>query len=479
MAQITIIRDPQIQQTEIVQHIQQLQNEDSVDAGMVPTQTTTDIQQTKIFGIQVPLLAINGISVDWNDIVYFSLDDTQHVPSCRFKLYDRGGIWKRYAHPGNDNVMRVQILPPFDDTYKKINLTFLVTQITLHQDSRIVEGRAIYNLPAFTQSRFCALGELTTYDLADQISLDTGLGLASNVASTQDPRYMQCSYESYKDLISKEIEKSGDPSAIGTVVYDWWVDCWNNLVLCDIYNRIQDTDDPGDMKIWVASRIDDTGTHNSSEPIEVSAVFSNHPFLERTELQVIDFEVRNQPVSPAVGNSIAMSIYEEDKKESIDHYVTDGDILENEFIKYEYLGEIYGSYNYLLAQRCRQAYLSKIRSEIVILHVMRPQLGLMRGSQCRFVWYDHDTLQSMDQEVLEKTGTVTPEDEVIREMAGWLEEWKIPDVTHTRPMRINLQYSGQYTCLGQKMTYNVSSGSWDSWIYLSRPASARPQLSQI
>ena len=47
----------------------------------------------------------------------------------------------------------------------------------------------------------------------------------------------------------------------------------------------------------------------------------------------------------------------------MDYMVQDGDIKHDIFTKYEYLGENYGDYNYMLAKYLRNVYLQKINSE--------------------------------------------------------------------------------------------------------------------
>lgn len=469
MAQIEVIRDPKIVQTEIVHALRTPHN----DGAKSSYDNTTEIQQSKVFGLIVPLLALNGVAIDWNEVVKFTLDDTKHIPTCEFEILNRQNIFRNYTHLGNDNELRVQILPQFDNTYKKIDLTFLITDIYI-QDDRI-SGTGIYNLKSFTESKFKALGKITTYDLADKISLDTGLGFAANTKTTNDARYMQCSYESYKDIMSREIEKSGSDEIS---VYDWWVDCWNNLILCNLYDRINSEDTEDDMMIWVAGNTSMASVNNESGPKRVPALFTNHPGFERTDIYTYDFDVENNPVTANRGNSFAISVYEEDKKECVDHYVTDGDTVKNEFIKYEYLGEVYGEYNYFLAEKCRSIYLAKTKSEQIVIHIPQPQLGVMRGSQCRFVWYDNDTLRNLNQQTYEDVGAIATTEELAKQI-GWLAEW-IPDkYDNERPMRINLQYSGQYTSIGQYITYDGNNQTWDCWLYLVRPASKRPKISQI
>ena len=469
MAQIEVIRDPQIKQSDIVHALR----EPSKEGIETEQPSTSETQQTKVFGILVPLLALNQVAVDWNDVYEFTLDDTGKTPICTFRIKDRQSIFQNYSHLGNDNELRVQILPQFDNTYQKINLTFLVTDLSIQDD--VVSGRGVYKLNKFTESRFKALGQITTFELADKISLDTGLGFGSNVRATEDRRYIQCSYESYKEVMGREINKSG---ATATQVYDWWVDCWNNLILCDLYDRINSEDSEEDMKIWVTNNTSQASAVSKPEPRLAPAIFSNHPAFEWTDVYTFDYDVDNQPITSTRGNSFAVSIYEENKKDCLDHYITDGDIVKNEFIKYEYLGEVYGDYNYLLAEKCRDVYLSKIKSEVVVIHTPMPQLGVMRGDQCRFVWYDNDAEQYMNQKTYEDAGVIATASDLSPQI-GWLADWVSEHPTMDFPMQVNLQYSGQYTSIGQYISYDGDTQKWDCWLYLSRPASKRPKISQL
>lgn len=171
---------------------------------------------------------------------------------------------------------------------------------------------------------------------------------------------------------------------------------------------------------------------------------------------------------------MTMSIYEENKHEWIDHHITDGDIKKNVFERYEYLGEVYGDYNYLLAEQAREIYLRKIKSETIVLHAIKPQLGIMRGDQLRFVWYDPDMSNAMNQDNLEEAGAIKSSEQ-LSAILGWVKDWDFSKNFPDNPMRVNLQYSGQYTCIGQYITYSKSN-QWNCWLYLARPAEKRPQV---
>ena len=469
MAQIEVKRDPNIKLSPIVHNLTQPSSEEDPEAnGHI-----SEIQQTKIAGILTPIIAVNNVAVDFSDVYNFELDYTGTTPYLKFAFRDRYKILGKYAQPGNDSEVRVQILPPADNTYKKIDLVFMVTSVSV--EGEIVRGEAEYKLTDFTKSQFKALGQISTYDLFDKISNETGLGFASNVAGTDDPRYIQCHFESYRDVLDREMKLSASDA---DHVYDWWVDVWNNLILCDLYDRINSEDEESDMMVWTTENIDDGSVHSEAISIKTPAIFTNHPIRENTDLSVIDYDVQNDPASQSTGNAIALSVYEENKKEYIDHYIADGDIKENEFTHFEYAGEVYGDYNYLLAEKAREVYMRKVKSEVVVIHLKRPQLGINRGDQIRFIWYDPNTLDAIGQYHLEESGAIKSSEE-LSTILGWVKDWDFSNQVADNPLRVNLQFSGQYTCIGQYIMFNRDSMSWDCWLYLSRPASKRPQILNI
>ena len=76
---------------------------------------------------------------------------------------------------------------------------------------------------------------------------------------------------------------------------------------------------------------------------------------------------------------------------SVYYFVQDGDVSNDIFFKFDYIGECYGDYNYLL-QRCyREAFLQKINSEYMEVTLNVPCLGLMRGSKVNFTSFVNDS----------------------------------------------------------------------------------------
>lgn len=464
MAQIEVVRDPNIEHEEIVIQLQQDSANNTNDE-----YSPTMIQQTKVYGIIVPIIALNGIVVSFDDLIEFELNDSQRLPTVKFKFHDRENIFARYVDSGAENRLQVQILPPADDMYKKINIEFFVTKIGVHDS--VVEGEGEYMLPAFRDTQWKAFGQISTYELFDKVSVETKLGLATNIEATEDKRYMNCAYESYFDVIEREIKKSDSNDV---QVLDWWVDLWDNLVLCNIYDRVNSVDTEEEMLVWMSSNKLNVSDGQEGDYVQIPALYTNMPMVESSSLHIKGLTPINNPVSQSIGNTKSISCYEENKQEYISHCVLDGDIKDNVFTQYEYAGEVYGDYNYLLAEQCRELYINKIYSETVVIRTDMPQICLNRGSQVRVVWYDNSGESQLEDNNLE--GLMTSKDDVLTQM-GWLKDFVPPNTDdEIMPMNISLMYSGQYTILGQIIRFDGNYKTWDCYLRLTRPRYMKPQL---
>ena len=467
MAQIQVIRDPEIVQSDIIHYLES----EKVEGTDTFINNQTDVNQTDVYGVLMPILALNNVAVGYRELIRFELDMLGRTPAVYFKFKDIRGVFSAYVDAGNDNELRVQILPPVENTYKKINFTFFVTDISINNG--IVEGKAIYKLAKFTQTNFEALGKKTTYEICDHISLQTGLGFASNVEVTNDSRYMECRYKSYKDLLGSEIEKSVSDMY---QVYDWWVDQNNYLTLCNIYDRVTSEDSDEEMKIWSTTNYDDPTTGNKKDTHLVPCILTNHPDFATTDLAVTDFEIISNPVTH--GNARIVSVFYEGKKDWTDNYIGDGDIKRDEFMEFEYGGEVYGDYDYLFAEQSRNLFLNKLKSETIVIKMKTPMLGLNRGSQVKFVWYNNSSSKQYLQNKVETTdvGALTTEDIFVRyPKLAWLADFIISGKNaDTFPMVLDMQYSGQYTVLGQYIIYENTS--WYCELHCVRPKSLKPEI---
>ena len=123
MAQITVRFDNQLAQSDI---IIPLTNSSYKESGESYVDNRQEIQQTSIYGIRAPLIMINSTVIDFMNVIDFKLDSVGRVPTVSMTVADNYGFIGTIDRPGVDNELRLQILPQFDNAYKKIDLTFFI-----------------------------------------------------------------------------------------------------------------------------------------------------------------------------------------------------------------------------------------------------------------------------------------------------------------------------------------------------------------
>lgn len=464
---ITVKRDPQIELPKIITGLMETPR----PYEGVNEYNTSGVDQTEVYGVLCPLLSLNGVVVDMPNLIRFELDCTGMLPRVEFVFRDRNNLFAQYNLPSLNNSLQIQIIPPVDATYHKINMTFYVTDISY--SNGIVSGEGTYEVKGLLTDKAHSMGELTTYELCDKISVESKLGFASNVAGTDDKRFIYCDYKDYGNLLKEEISRS---AADDLHVYDCWVDMWNYIVLCDVLERYTHLDTEEEMTIWVADHNTIGGINDKAEPARIQCVLSNHPAMERNELFVRMYEVITDNQYVRHGTKKSVAVYNMNTNQYMKHYVSDGDVNNVESsVSLEYGGEVYGDYDYIFSKQCRNMFLKKMKSEIIEVTLTSPIFGLSRGDQCRFVWLDNDPRNKYWRETLEQNNATSTISDIDAKDMNWLNGW-VSSVKGVQDdsLYINLQVSGQYTVLGILADYE--NGNWLYKIQLVRPASRKPKL---
>lgn len=464
MGAITIEFDNTLQQSEI---ITPLLSSSKAEGGDNYTNEYTDKAQTSVFGIKVPLIMINSTVIDFNAVKYFSLKTESILPELTLTVEDRYELINNIDKPTNDNEVRIQILPQFDDTYKKINLTFNISNINV--TGSMIRLICIYKLPELVKSRFESFGKIDTYSLFKNIATTTKLGFASNIAGSTDKRFVYCDNKSYLDILNDEIQFSDTTSGI----LDYWVDLWNNINIVDIKERYNAIDSQEDMQIWVSGQTREITADVHPVPIKIDATIDNHPAHEAAEFFVKNYSIQNNPgLNISKGSDRVYAIYEENKDEYLDYLIQDGDVKSDIYTKYDYLGENYGDYNYLLSKTVRAGFLQKINTNQIKVTLRAPLLGLMRGHKVNFVRYVNDDKIESKMKALEKAGVLNRD----VESNIPLEVYEMKDDSTNGKFRVDRTVSGQYLIHAINIIY--TNNDWDYVLTLVRPTSSIPKITK-
>ena len=444
MAQITVKYDPTLEIEEIVEPMYAVSQNEMPGAG------NSVIQQTKVTGIVSPLIKVNNILILWNKVTRFELSSVGFLPELYFTFKDDLGFTKSLDQPGNDNLVLVQILPPFEDAYKKINLRFFIDNVSIKGDKVSISAK--YNVSLLYQDKLQSLGKLSTYDYIDKIASECGLGFATNIEGVEDERYIYLRNTNYLNSVNNEIKKSGTEECI----LDTWIDFHNYIVLCDIFERYNAIDE--ELKIWTApSTVIDT--ENNGGPImakEEDAILSNSVGALNTQLYISDYIVNNEAgKNIRFGTDKVIQSYYIDKYEPTSLLIQDGDVKKDTFVKTIYMGEIFGEYDYFKNEYCRNAFLQKINTNTIEVSLQTPLLGLERGGRVNIMWYDLNEL----------VNSIKNEHQI---------ETNIPESPYENKednqFTLNKQVSGQYLIIGTRIQYKGLDNGWKYTLLLSRPA---------
>lgn len=413
----------------------------------------SDKSIVKIYGIQIPLIKINNIVIDFASVKYFVLTSEGKLPELTLTVEDTYQLITNIDKPGNDNRVIVQIIPRYDDTYKKINLTFFISNIRV--SGSLVTLTCKYKLSDLTSTKFETFGEVDTYNLLKDIAIKTKLGFASNIkGDTKDKRYVYCNNKSYFDIMNEEIQFSNTEEHI----LDYWIDFWDNITLVDIKERLNTIEPDEEIEIWVASQTYEITENVETKPIKLPAVLINLPSLNQSELYVKDY---NMVLSPGAqiskGSDKVYGIYEENKKESLDHLLQDEYVKKDIFLKYDYLGEIYGDYNYFLSKSVREAYIQKQTSDKIVITLNSPNLGLMRGNKVNFIRYVNDDVLENKLKDLEKNDII---DRNVKTNIP-IEDYKIDGDSGNGKYRLDMTVSAQYLVYAVSIKYSNNQWQYD------------------
>lgn len=402
--------------------------------------------QSKTDGIFYPLLSINNVFVPFQEVVSMELSCTTY-PKLQLVVEDTLGIIKTLDNPNVDNLLQLQIIPPFDNAYKKINLMFYITDISIYGTRVDITG--VYNVPEFWDTTMESYGCLTSYEFFETIAKRFHLGFCSNISGSNDPRYIYSTNNKIVDVMEREIRQSGD----GEHVYEFWIDFWNNINFIDIYNEYNLKERDENMQVWIpGARHNTNNSLDNYPPMKTLAMLTNLPMMVQSPLYITSYT----PVvtSPLCSDKI-IEIFNFEEKDTENIVIVDGDVKNDIFKEYQYFGENFGKYKYLYQKATRDFFINKISAQTIEVTLPQPVLGLMRGGKTIVYWYELN--KYITQEAMKNTSitsNISLPDNIIYDDSQYI---------------INASISGQYYIVNSSISFQTGKGFSQSLV-LGRPA---------
>lgn len=395
----------------------------------------TSLEETRVHGIQAPLVSINGIAYSISDVDYIRLRFVNTWPQLDFSIQDKENVYGRLVDTPA-NYIQIQILPPWEGIYKKINLKFWITEFKIEEGYLV--GKGTFYIKEIHDSRFEALGEMSTFDLCNRVSTMSRLGFASNVQASTDKRFIYCRNQSLMDILDQETDKS---VADETQVYETWMDPWGYINFVNLIDRASRLDPPEDMKVWISN-----DELKPEEAVQTLSLFTNLPTTGSSQLFCTHYERVNN--LSGAKNLQLTSIYNSNTGFYTDNLV--GKQEDNDSLGFQssYGGEVYGEYDYINSKVAREFYLNKLQEHQIKIYSPMIQLGIQRGDQLRLLWVDNNT---NNRQLDEKLGVE------ISSPVDWIQSYI--DELRIGHVQVNTNITGQYLVLG--LSYIYDDGGWN------------------
>lgn len=402
-------------------------------------------QQTKVDGIVAPLIKINNITVHYTQVVSMHLTCSP-IPRVDITVDDTMNIASTIDSPNSDNRVQVQIIPSVENTYKKINLVFFITDSSFDGSMLSVSGS--YYVPKLYDSFMEAYGQISTYELFDTLSNQLSLGFSSNVSETGDLRWIYNPNRNVVDLMEEQISfaalGSEDVNDQDLHVFDWWIGWNNDINFVDVYQEYASIESEENIRVWIDAIQRKIGSDEESKPEMSMRMFTNMPTLGMSSIYIQEY----RPISLyPEASDINLDVFSMDDISKISTVIMDGDMKNNILMKYIYGGEVFGEYDYLTRRVCRNTLLSKVSGNTIEVTARIPMFGYTKGSKVNLYWFDINNFLTADAQVKmnEEIESNIP----------------LPDSLRTKEadIIINKNVSGQYYIIDTELDYN--RGSWE------------------
>lgn len=225
------------------------------------TNMTPDEDNQLIEGIVVPVVRLNTAVLSKENIVGLTIVTTGFLPELTLIVKDSAGLNNFKVQPGLNNIVQVVICPAIDGKYKKITLSFYITDVDVDiEGTQITYTGVLKYMPLLqhlsdpssvlytgcesgvAKSEKCITNPTSLpnmWELFHEIAKRTGLGFAAmkGLKEYKDNIVRNIETHNYKELLEYNLSIGGVDE---TMIYDGWVDIYGYLVLVDIYKALHD-----------------------------------------------------------------------------------------------------------------------------------------------------------------------------------------------------------------------------------------------
>lgn len=231
--------------------------------------------QVETINTTLPRLYYYNLEIPAQSISKLNITSTTFLPECHIVFTDTYGILHSSGYPA-DNATVTVIYPTMHPNLAPIFMEFKVTnyniELARNSSAKKITIKGVCNIENLLVKKYLAYENLTSYDVFSKFATDFGLGLMTNVNSSNDKmNWLNPGQRNYSFL-----QEITNKAWIGESSFIWtFVDFYYNLNYIDVEKSL--SQDITEIKWIAASTIDNSGIiKDDTQPIQlVSPSLSN------------------------------------------------------------------------------------------------------------------------------------------------------------------------------------------------------------
>lgn len=168
---------------------------------------------SKRVGDLIPMIIVNGYTLNDEDLLNFELELTGDVPRLYIVFQDTRNLFLIDNYPRDGALINVRIASKNATTYKSIRMDFDITDVYADPtfgeiDTPIYRISGVCSIPGLYSEDCKSFGEGTSLDHLEKIATDLKIGLATNITAPKDSMKRILPFSSRLDFIKDTVESS-------------------------------------------------------------------------------------------------------------------------------------------------------------------------------------------------------------------------------------------------------------------------------
>jgi hypothetical protein len=195
-----------LEPTLLLDEVQIANMAEDVDAGpkQIPSKRVGDL---------MPMVIINGYSINDEDLITFELELIDNLPKLYFVFQDTRNIFSIDNYPRDGGLVNVRIASKNPTTYKSIRMDFDIVDIysdPVNTDLETTTYRisGVCSIPGLFSEDCKSFGEGTSLDHLEKIATDLKIGLATNITAPKDSMKRILPFSNRIDFIKDTVDSS-------------------------------------------------------------------------------------------------------------------------------------------------------------------------------------------------------------------------------------------------------------------------------